>query len=234
MAMSIPLALTRSQAYRAARRHWITERLQYMLRHGSKLSLPDIDLELTIDPGDIIVDCGANVGNMSSRFARTGATVHAFEPNPVCFDILKRRFRAMPMVHCYNLGVMDHACTQTLRSAMPHGDWDEVDASVASTFIPDAIESPDYELRETSVECVDFDSFIRSLGSRVRFLKLDIEGAEIAVLNRLLDTRAIDLIGLVAAETHETQMPQLREPTDALRRRIAEMDLEHKIRLDWP
>jgi FkbM family methyltransferase len=228
------LEVAKRRVYRSARQHWVTERVQYLLRRNPTLNLPDIDLELDLNPGDVIIDCGANVGDVSSRFARAGATVYAFEPNPICFGILSRRFRAMPMVHCLNKGVMDKACELTLRSAMPHGIWDEVDASVASTVLPNAIESNDYALRETNIECVDLDRFIRSLGVRIRFLKLDIEGAEIPVLNRLLDMRTLDLVDLVAAETHERQIPRLREPTDALRHRIAEMGLEQKIRLDWP
>jgi FkbM family methyltransferase len=234
MAAPTRFQLAKRHAYRGVRRHWTIERLQYLLRRNPRLSLPDINLELTLDPGDIIIDCGANVGNISSRFARAGATVYAFEPNPLCFDILMRRFRAMPMVHCFNQGVMDRACTLTLRSAMSHGVWDELDTSVASTLLPDTLDSSCYKVRETTVECIDLDAFIRSLGMRVRFLKLDIEGAEIAVLNRLLDTQTIDLIDLVAAETHETQMPPLREATEVLRRRIELMGLQQKIRLDWP
>ena len=42
------------------------------------------------------------------------ATVHAFEPNPVCFEILKKRFSRLPNVRIYNQGVMDKPGSLTL------------------------------------------------------------------------------------------------------------------------
>src|ERR1041385_8565336 len=35
-----------------------------------------------LGPGDIAIDLGAHVGTITERLARTGATVHAFEPDP--------------------------------------------------------------------------------------------------------------------------------------------------------
>jgi hypothetical protein len=67
----------------------------------------------------------------------------------------------------------------------------------------------------------------------VRVLKLDIEGPENAVLNRLLDTGTIILVDLVVAETHEWN-PTLLAATNALRERIDGEGLAAKVRLDWP
>ena len=91
----------------------------------------------------------------------------------------------------------------------------------------------DVAISETVVECIDLDAFIRGLERRVRILKLDIEGSEIAVLNRLMDTGAIHLVDVVVVETHERLSPDLQISTDALRKRIAAEGLETKIRLDW-
>src|SRR5690348_12928173 len=41
-----------------------------------------------LGPGDIAIDLGAHVGTITERLARTGATVHAFEPDPDAFAIL--------------------------------------------------------------------------------------------------------------------------------------------------
>ena len=88
----------RKRLNRAIRYHWATERLRYWLRGGPILILPEIDLQLEIKPEDVLIDCGANVGEVTSRFARTGAVVYAFEPNPICYSVLAHRFRAMPNV----------------------------------------------------------------------------------------------------------------------------------------
>jgi hypothetical protein len=88
-------------------------------------------------------------------------------------------------------------------------------------------------MESSTAECIDLDAFIRRLGRRVRVLKLDIEGSEIAVLNRLLDTGTINLVDLVVAETHEWN-PNLLAATNALRERIDAEGLAAKVRLDWP
>src|SRR5215471_19231611 len=94
----------RKFAYRKIRYHWMTERIQYELRRHPTLKLSEKrglanHFEMTVNPGDVIIDCGANIGDVTSLFARAGATVYAFEPNPLCFSILSRRFSALPLVH---------------------------------------------------------------------------------------------------------------------------------------
>jgi FkbM family methyltransferase len=223
----------RKAVYRRIRYHWLTERAQHSVRRKRMLKLTAINLELEIEPGSVMIDCGANVGDVTSMFARSGATVYAFEPNPMCYRILAKRFRAMPMVHCFNKGVMDRRCTLTLNTPAPHGHWDAIEATVGASFMPDAFTPDEHAILETEIECIDLDQFIRSLNRRVRLLKLDIEGSELKVLNHLMDTGAIELIDQVVVETHEQQIPHLLEATNALRARIRREGLEPKIRLDW-
>ncbi len=214
--------------------HWTTEYLRYRIRHSNTFVVPQIGLEIEIGPKDVAVDCGANIGNITSRLARTGATVFAFEPNPYCFSILKKRFRAISRVHCFNAGVMDERCTRKLRVPDPHAQFDAITVSVAGTFEPTALNANAYTISEIEAECIDLSDFILTLNRQIRFLKLDIEGAEIAVLHKLIDTGAVDLIDLIAAETHEKQMPTLARATSDLETRIKCSGLDSKIRLDWP
>src|SRR5436190_23184541 len=60
-----------------------------------------------LDKDSVVIDCGANVGNITKKFADTGATVHAFEPDPLAFDILSKRFGSFPNVMLHNEGVWD-------------------------------------------------------------------------------------------------------------------------------
>jgi hypothetical protein len=62
---------------------------------------------------------------------------------------------------------------------------------------------------------------------------MDIEGAEIAVLNHLIDTGAIDRVRLAVVETHERFSPELAQATETLRERLRVNRLDGKIRLDW-
>src|SRR3546814_4183293 len=48
-----------------------------------------LDAAKRLRPGDIAIDCGANVGRFTRPIAEGGATVHAFEPNPDAFAELR-------------------------------------------------------------------------------------------------------------------------------------------------
>jgi FkbM family methyltransferase len=229
----------RKMAYRKIRFHWLIERIQYELRRNPTLKLEadffktrSDGVEIFIRPGQIIIDCGANVGGITSLFARTGATVYAFEPNPLCFEILSARFRAFPSVHCFNRAIMDRDCTMTLRTPGPHEGFDSLETTIGASVMPGALRPNNYIIEEVEVECVDIDRFIRSLRGRVRLLKLDVEGAEVPAMNRLLDTGTIELIDKVLVETHEG-IPGLKSPTEALHARIEKMGLATRVNLDW-
>src|SRR5206468_3699259 len=217
--------------YRYVRYSSWTERLQNVLRREAAVYFAEIDLTVPAAPGDIIIDAGANVGDVTSRCARTGATVHAFEPNPICYSILEKRFAHLPNVQVHNVGLMDKPCSLTLSTPLAHNQYDSIDSTVAASFV--ASSSDGVEMVETEVECIDLASFIRGLAGPVTLLKMDIEGAEVPVLNHLIDTGDIDQVRLAIVETHERFSPELAAATDALRQRLKSEGLDARVRLDW-
>lgn len=230
----MPLAFKlRKSLYRCFRYHSSTEWIQNVLRRSSTLALPEVGMKMEILPGEVIIDCGANVGDLTSRFARTGANIYAFEPNPLAYDILIRRFRWLKTVKCYNKGVMDRDCVLSLHIPAAHGQWDAIEATVSSSFVARQV-SPTFEMRKLDVACVDLIKFVLSLERNVRLLKVDIEGAEIAVLDGLMNSGAIYKIDQLIVETHEKQRADLIPETEALRRRIRDSGLASRVNLDWP
>lgn len=196
------------------------------------LRLPQLDLELSTEPSDTLVDCGANVGQVTSQFALTGAQVHSFEPNPLCYRTLCERFRLVRNVTIHNAGVMDK--NQTLRFRvplqMPEMNWE---TSVAGSF--HFYEDDDESQYQTyEVPCIDLNAWILARPDRIKVLKLDIEGSEIAVINKLIDTGTVAKIDLIACETHDAMIPDLADATAALRERVKREGLGDRVRLDWP
>jgi Methyltransferase FkbM domain len=82
------------------------------------------------------------------------------------------------------------------------------------------------------VEQIDLIPFIAELPDRVALLKLDIEGSEVPILERLLATGVVSRVDCIFAETHERIIPELVIRTAALRQRIERESLLH-INLDW-
>src|SRR5688572_30520672 len=64
--------------------------------------------------GDIAIDCGANVGKITTTLAETGATVYAFEPNPHAFQKLRENTARFKNVVCLQKAVSDAPGTVSL------------------------------------------------------------------------------------------------------------------------
>jgi len=183
-----------------------------------------------LGPGDVALDCGANVGKFTLPLARTGARVYAFEPNPAAYRELVEATRAFENVTALNAAVTAEAGPVKLYLHR----WDEKDPVHWSTG--SSIVKAKRNVREdryVEVEGVQLSRFIRELDAeRVQLLKMDIEGAEVAVLNQLLDEGLHEVIDLAFVEVHDRQIRELAEPTGRLRERLAELGASH-FHLDW-
>ena len=73
----------------------------------------------------------------------------------------------------------------------------------------------------------------KALDAPIKFVKMDIEGAEIEVLNSLIDSGAHKMIHKIAVETHDHQILSLKSPTKALKKKILTHELTKKINLGW-
>jgi hypothetical protein len=61
---------------------------------------------------------------------------------------------------------------------------------------------------------------------------MDIEGAEVPILESLLNSSIAERIHCIFVETHEFKVPGLLERTDALRKKISKMK-QPMIYLNW-
>lgn len=186
-----------------------------------------------LEPGDVVIDCGANLGAVSGPLAETGATVHAFEPDPYTFGRLTETLAGCGNVVLHNAAVGASAGTVRL---MRDADWekDPDGASVRSTII-DGGRKIDAE-GGIDVEVIDFPAFLKTLlkkHKKIAFLKMDIEGAELDVLEAMETQGLFDKITLTVAETHEKKFKHLRPRFAALRAAVGAKYPITKVNLDW-
>ncbi|SDD93856.1 FkbM family methyltransferase [Ruegeria marina] len=186
-------------------------------------------------PGDVVVDCGANVGDVTEVLSATGATVHCFEPDPYAFSLLERRFGAAENVILHNKAAGVAAGSIGLMRAATFGE-DPEKKTVMSTTLPggrgisadagDAIE----------VGMIDFPAFLEGLIAEhgdIALLKMDIEGAELDILEEMDARDLFAPIRVTLVETHERKFPDLRDRFRALKSRMAERYAPTKVNLDW-
>jgi FkbM family methyltransferase len=183
----------------------------------------------TLNQESVVIDCGANVGDMTQQFAATGATVHAFEPDLLAFTRLQKRFGNSPNVFLYPQGVWNKNGELPLFMHKDQTD-DKIEYTVSSSLIPNKINvDPN---RSKIIQVIDLTDFMFKLRKKIQVVKLDIEGAEIAVLKKILETEAYNLFDLMLVETHEAKIPGLDQELIALKKIMRDKKVTH-IRMDW-
>jgi FkbM family methyltransferase len=132
--------------------------------------------EVRIKHGDVVLDCGANIGVYTRRALEQGAgLVVAIEPAPENIECLRRNFSAeiaAGKVIVYPKGVWDRDDFLTLH-VDPHN-------SAADSFLIERQGSH----AEEKVPLTTIDKMAAELKlQRVDFIKMDIEGAEVKALH---------------------------------------------------
>lgn len=147
----------------------------------------------------VVFDVGANVGEYSLLVRRhlPSATVYAFEPARSVYAELARRVssdgnRGGP----FNLGFSDSAQTLDLYSYTVGGQEISLLSSIDRRRPTQAVEVKTRASERVRVETVDRFCEAEGVG-RIDFLKLDVEGHELAVLGgarRMLDEGRIAML----------------------------------------
>lgn len=134
----------------------------------------------TARPGDVVIDCGGNIGMFSLPAARNGAAlVIAFEPCPENIPAFRRNLEPWIQsgaVRLFECGVWSEPSTLYLQHAPSANPGSP---AVTTTRSEHTIPVP----------LTTIDIVAGELGlSRLDFLKMDIEGAEVAALTGARET----------------------------------------------
>jgi FkbM family methyltransferase len=132
-----------------------------------------------VRPGDRVVDVGANIGFYAELLAEcagpTGA-VYAFEPEPLNFARLAARARAYPQLHAVAACLGERGGTAEL--------FLSPDLNIDHRTYPTGDER-----RSVRVDALALDEFLPA-GEQLRFVKMDVQGAEYAALSGMRATLA--------------------------------------------
>lgn len=182
-----------------------------------------------LSAGDVCFDCGANVGKFTEMFAATGCTVHAFEPDPYAFGVLEGKFADAPNVVLVNaaLGIEDGEIA-LFRSAK----FDESPERYSKSSSVVAEKTNVETVNRIAVPQVDFFRYLETAGDRVKIVKMDIEGAEVPILEKLFQREEPLGIEYLFVEMHEKQLPDMKKRFAAIRA-AAEARTTLKSNLDW-
>ncbi len=141
----------------------------------SGFAFPDVRaLKRIIRRGSVVLDVGANIGYYSLLFAKLGAAVHAFEPFPDTLCKLRRNLELNPTlaVSVWELALSNHEGHVSM--AVP--DATNCGCNFLGTGVGD-------------IKMTTLDAFVLAHDlRRVDFIKADIEGSEVALLEGSAET----------------------------------------------
>lgn len=154
--------------------------------------------------GSICLDCGSHVGEITELFSKCGGYVYAFEPNSELIERQKKRFAKRKNIQIINKAVWDKYTTLNLKALKVNNVMDLSGSSIVEI---DKINAYEQEELEKGIEVIDLIDFIKenfsNKNKKVYILKLDIEGAEFEIIEKLLTTGVYENIELILCETHE-------------------------------
>ena len=179
--------------------------------------------------GMVCVDIGANVGYYTRIMAQHAATVYAFEPDPLAFSILKQTTAELENVVLIEAAAGASNDNVALYRSRAFKTDPRRQTEASSTF---AARHTDIG-NSVEVTQLDIVQFLQSIGTEVGVIKIDAEGAEVPLLESILDNGALmSRIHYIFVETHEDFFPTLSKRFDAIRARVKHID-SPKINLSW-
>jgi FkbM family methyltransferase len=145
------------------------------LRHGDAGLEPELDLLPALcDRAAAGLDVGANYGLYTHFMRRHCARTWAFEPNPRLAAILRRQHRRHPDVSVLQLALSDRAGEAALRVPRGRPGRGTVEDENPLTADLDGVPIEALEVRRSPLDQLGLP--------RVGFIKIDVEGHELEVL----------------------------------------------------
>lgn len=164
--------------------------------------------------GMTCIDLGANVGIYTKKMALKAKQVIAFEPDPWACAELRAGVADLDNVTIVNAAAgADEKKIPLYRH--PRFGNDPISYSISSSVISDKRDIA----QENTVEVrqIDFIRYLEDLDDDVGVLKIDIEGAEVELLESLFERPdVLARIDHIFAETHEKRIPAHKQRVDAL------------------
>ena len=162
-----------------------------------------------LSESSVVLDIGANIGNVSSFILeKKNSKVFAFEPNRLCFEIMKRRFIDDSRIKIYNVGISNFTGISNFylhENSKGIEDFDCIESS-SLKYRKDNV-SKENNIKINVIHIKE----ILSKFSKIDLIKIDIEGSEYEIIPFLISEKS--KIKNVLCELHGNPMNyNLKDP----------------------
>jgi FkbM family methyltransferase len=171
-------------------------------------------LEYPLDARSVVLDVGGYLGDWADAIARRyDPHIHVFEPVPEFHANLVRRFRGNPKIRVWDFGLFDRTASESMSIT---GDGSSLFGG-GSRRIEVRLKDVWEFIEESDIESVDL-------------IKINIEGAEYALLKRMLDTRMVERCRDIQVQFHDF-VPDAVRMREEIRGRLR---ATHEPTYDYP
>jgi FkbM family methyltransferase len=165
-------------------------------------SLELIQLE-NITESTVVLDLGSNYGEVIRALSPTGCKIYAFEPHPVFYRMLTSNYGNLD-----NVVLSDSAAWISREKRKFYFKRSPDALNGGATLMPEKTNITNLDLC-IDVQCIDISEMIKSLGT-VDVLKIDVEGAEYEILDKIFTSGTHKNVKSIYFEDHERKMPSSR------------------------
>jgi len=160
---------------------------------GANMVDPEMLFTAPLGPRSLVVDLGAHEGDWAAHmYDKYQCRILGFEPDPESFPKLAARFRGHEHVAVYDYGLHDRDAGLELAQM-----------GMGSTLFDEPLPSPTRP-NVVSVRVRDIASVFDELDVKwIDLLKINIEGGEFEVLERLIETAWMSRIRCLMVQFHE-------------------------------
>jgi FkbM family methyltransferase len=128
-----------------------------------------------------LFDAGTNDGTYSLLLTEIfpNASIHAFEPVPDTYRIAEKTLNGKPNVSLHRFGLYRENCTLDI-----YNDSNNPNSQISTVYADGLVDFyATTELQRLKIDVKTLDSFCEENGiSNIDFIKIDVEGAELSVL----------------------------------------------------
>jgi FkbM family methyltransferase len=160
--------------------------------YGDEYKLKDVNFQ----PGDIVLDIGANVGSVSILLAKKYPflQIYSYEAHPINYSNLLKNIEAnnITNIKAFHNAVYSED-NHTIGISM------NIDNTGATNSFVDPLYYPGMYLDSVDVDTISLDTIITSNNIKnIKYLKIDCEGAEFEIFenSKLIENVTIENIGI--------------------------------------
>lgn len=154
---------------------------EVIVKQGYQHGFRDTKARFEIMPGEMWLDLGANIGAFTVWAGLRGAKIMSYEPEAACFEMLKANIE------------LNRVIAQPIQAAVVAGDQKTMKLSVGepgnewrSSVLK--FKSSAQKIATQKVDCLNIK---KVLTPEIAGVKMDIEGAEIEILQKLEDYKNV-------------------------------------------